>query len=374
MANCGCARSAGRLPGLGGAALCVLAAAALVFGAVPAARPQSEPPSPGYVPETVEQLEQLVAPIALYPDSLLAEVLAASTYPAEIVEADRWVRAHLNLRGSALGDRVDGEPWDASVKALIGFPSVLGSMDRNLAWTSALGAAYYDQPRDVMAAVQAMRRKARAAGHLASTPEQTVAMEGSDIVIEPVSPDYVYVPEYDPWLIYGAPIVAWPGWYDYPGIWLGSSGVLFATGFSIGFAAGYAWGWHHWDCDWRDRYVSYDDDRFRPHGPVFFHGRNLYGGHRFAVPRRLRIAPRSGIVMQPRVAPRPFAVPRPIPAPHPFIVPRRIGTPHPFVAPRRIGTPRPFVAPRRVGTPHPFVTPRAGVPRVGGPLPGRIVR
>ncbi|MGA7382971.1 MAG: DUF3300 domain-containing protein, partial [Terriglobales bacterium] len=138
---------------------------------------QSGQPAP-YTQQTPEQIQQLVAPIALYPDSLVAQVLAASTFPEQVVEADRWVQAHPDLKGDALGQAVDQQPWDPSVKALTGFPSVLGNMDKNLSWTSSLGDAYYNQQQDVMDAVQVMRRRARAAGNLKSTPQQTVDTSG----------------------------------------------------------------------------------------------------------------------------------------------------------------------------------------------------
>src|SRR5208282_4205972 len=109
-------------------------------------------------------LQRLVAPIALYPDSLVAQILAASTFPEEVVEADRWVQDHPDLKGDALGKAVDEQPWDPSVKALTAFPSVLGNMDKNLSWTSTLGDAYYNQQQDVMDAVQVMRHKAEQAG------------------------------------------------------------------------------------------------------------------------------------------------------------------------------------------------------------------
>ena len=116
--------------------------------------------APPYAQQTPEQLQQLVAPIALYPDSLVAQILAASTFPEQVVEADRWVQAHPDLKGEALGQAVDQQPWDPSVKALTAFPSVLGNMDKNLSWTSSLGDAYYNQQQDVMDAVQVMRQQA----------------------------------------------------------------------------------------------------------------------------------------------------------------------------------------------------------------------
>src|SRR5258708_35859440 len=171
-----------------------------------------------YAQQTPEQLQQLVAPIALYPDSLVAQILAASTFPEQVVEADRWVQAHPDLKGDALGQAVDQQPWDPSVKALTAFPSVLGNMDKNLSWTSSIGDAFYNQEQDVMDAIQEMRRRAQEAGSLKTTPRQTVTAQGSTIIIEPTSPEVVYVPAYDPWSVYGGPVEAWPGWYEYPRI------------------------------------------------------------------------------------------------------------------------------------------------------------
>src|SRR5208283_3371397 len=169
-----------------------------------------------YLQQTPEQLQQLVAPVALYPDSLVAQILGASTFPEQVVEADSWVQAHPDLKGDALAQAVDQQPWDASVKALTAFPSVLGNMDKNLAWTSSLGDAYFNQQPDVMDAIQAMRQRAQQAGNMKSTPHQTVETQGSTIVIQPATPEVVYVPAYDPWAVYGDPILAWPGWYPYP--------------------------------------------------------------------------------------------------------------------------------------------------------------
>src|SRR5208337_453482 len=218
----------------------------------PAAQPDasSQQQAPAYTQQTPEQLQQLVAPIALYPDSLVAQILAASTFPEQIVEADRWVQAHLDLKGDALGQAVDQQPWDPSVKALTPFPSVLGNMDKNLSWTSSLGDAYYNQEQDIMDAVQFMRQKAQGSGNLKSTPQQTVSTQGFTVIIQPADPEIVYVPAYDPWLVYGYPVEAWPGWYPYPGIWYGGPYLSFGIGFGVGFFAGYGWGWHHWGTDW----------------------------------------------------------------------------------------------------------------------------
>src|SRR5713226_8459491 len=208
----------------------------------PAQTPQGAP----YAQQTPDQLQRLVAPIALYPDSLVAQILVASTFPEQVVEADRWVQSHPDLKGDDLAKVVDQQPWDPSVKALTAFPSVLGNMDKNLSWTSSLGDAYYNQEQDVMDAVQVMRQRAEQAGNLNSSPQQTVTTEGSDIEIEPVSPDIVYVPAYDPWVVYGGPIVAWPGWYPYPGTWYDGPVIFFGVGCGTDFSGGNGWCWHPW--------------------------------------------------------------------------------------------------------------------------------
>jgi hypothetical protein len=231
-----------------------------------------------YTQQTPENLQQLVAPIALYPDSLVAQILAASTFPEQVVEADRWVQAHPDLKGDALGQAVDQQPWDPSVKALTAFPSVLGNMDKNLSWTSSLGDAYYNQEQDVMDAVQVMRQRAQEAGNLNTTPQQTVTSHDSTIIIEPVSPEVVYVPAYDPWLVYGGPIVPWAGWYPYPGIWYGGPYVSFGIGFGVGYFGGYGWGWHHWGSDWHNRVVTHDHDRYYSRSNTFYNRNNYYRG------------------------------------------------------------------------------------------------
>src|SRR6266581_1091831 len=195
--------------------------------------------------QTPEQVQQLVAPIALYPDALVAQVLAASTYPDQIVEADRWMQSHSNLKGEELAKEVDKQPWDPSIKALTQFPSVLENMDKNLSWTSSLGDAYANQQQDVTDAVQTMRQQAHKAGHLNSNEQENVTTQGNTIVIQPANPDVVYVPAYDPWLVYGAPIVAYPVWYPVPGIFSGGIGLSFGLGFGIGYFGGFGWGWGH---------------------------------------------------------------------------------------------------------------------------------
>jgi hypothetical protein len=240
--------------------------------------PAQSAQAPPYTQQAPEQLQQLVAPIALYPDSLVAQVLAASTFPEQVVEADRWVQAHPDLKGDALGKAVDPQPWDPSVKALTAFPSVLGNMDKNLSWTSSLGDAYYNQQPDVMDAVQVMRRRAQAAGDLKTTPQQTVATQDSNISIEPANPEVVYVPAYNPWLVYGNPIVAWPGWYPYPGIWFGGPYLSFGGGFGIGFFGGFGWGWPRWGFNWHGGYALYNNNRYYSRSNTFYNRSNFYRG------------------------------------------------------------------------------------------------
>jgi len=245
-----------------------------------AAAPGAPAPVP-YTQQGPEQLQQLVAPIALYPDSLVAQILAASTFPEQVVEADRWVQAHPDLKGTDLGNAVDQQPWDPSIKALTAFPSVLGNMDKNLSWTSSLGDAYYNQQKEVMDAVQVMRRKAQDAGNLKSTPQQTVTDQDSDIEIAPADPDVVYVPAYDPWLVYGYPVVAWPGWYPYPGIWFGGPYLSFGLGFGIGWWGGFGWGWGHWGFDWHNHYARFNGGRYYS-GSRTFYNRGAYARGGFA--------------------------------------------------------------------------------------------
>jgi hypothetical protein len=242
----------------------------------------AQPATPAYTTQTPDQLDQLVAPIALYPDSLVAQILAASTFPAEAVEADRWLQANPNLKGDDLAKAVDQQTWDPSVKALTAFPSVLANMDKNLSWASSLGDAYYNQQSDVMDAIQRMRQKAQQAGNLKDTSQQTVETQGSNIVIQPADPDVVYVPAYDPWAIYGYPIAPWPFWYNYPGIWFGGPYLSFGLGFGIGFYGGYGWGWHNWGANWGGHTVVYNHNTYISHSNTFYNRSSYYhnGGER----------------------------------------------------------------------------------------------
>ena len=254
------------------------ASLAVLLAILPTALPaqDAQTPAPTYTQNSPDQLQQLVAPIALYPDALIAQILAAATFPEEIVEADRWVQANPGLKDKSLGQVVDQQPWDASVKALTAFPSVLGNMDKNLSWTSSLGDAYYNQQQDLMDAVQVMRRRAQHAGNLKSTSQQAVTDENSTISIAPVTADIVYVPAYDPWMVYGDLVPIWPEWYDYPGIFFGGPYLSFGVGFGIGFGGGFGWGWPHWGFDWRGHSVLFDRGRYNSHSVTFYNRNNFY--------------------------------------------------------------------------------------------------
>lgn len=223
--------------------------------------------------QTAAQLQELVAPIALYPDVLVAQILAAATYPDQVVEADRWLQDQSDPKNDQLAAELDKQPWDSAVKAVAEFPAVLGNMDKNLAWTSTLGDAYANQPQDVMTAVQSMRQLAQKAGNLQSSDQQTVNTQGQAIAIEPTNSEVVYVPQYDPWMVYGAPIAPWPGWYPDPGLYWGSPGIGFGLGFDVGFYGGFGWGWHHWGADWHHGGVVYNHNTYVSHSSTVINRR-----------------------------------------------------------------------------------------------------
>jgi hypothetical protein len=207
---------------------------------------------------TSQQLDSLVAPIALYPDPILSQVLVASTYPLEIVEAGRWLKANSKLQGQALADAVKKQPWDPSIQAMVLMPDVLKRMDENVTWTSDLGNAFLAQQQDVMQAIQRLRQEAQASGALQTTSQQTVSTSAENgnnyIVIEPASPEVVYVPQYNPEAVWGPP----PEYYPYPPVtYPPYSGVIAASAisFGTGLALGAIWGnggWHGWgwNCGW----------------------------------------------------------------------------------------------------------------------------
>jgi hypothetical protein len=207
--------------------------------------------SPVFKPE---ELEQILAPIALYPDSLLAQIFMASTYPLEVVQADRWAKQNKELKGDALTAALEKQTWDPSVKSLVNFPQVLAMMSEKLDWTQKLGDAFLAQQKDVMATVQTLRKRAADAGTLKTTKEQKVIVDQETIIIESASPQVVYVPTYNPTVVYGTwAYPAYPPAYYYPpGYVAGTALLSFGAGMAVGAAWGYAWGhndWHGGDVD-----------------------------------------------------------------------------------------------------------------------------
>ncbi len=201
-----------------------------------------------------EELDQMLAPIALYPDELLVQVLMAATYPLEVVQAARWVGANPNLKGDQLAVALEQEGWDPSVKSLVNFPSVLQMMTDRLEWMQMLGDAFLAQEEQVMDTIQQLRQRAEAQGNLTSTSEQSVIVDpqSQEIIIEPTVPQVVYVPVYDPMIVYGQ--WWWPAYrpyYYHPrGVVTRGGFIGFGLGVAVGVAWGYAWGgfnWHHHD-------------------------------------------------------------------------------------------------------------------------------
>ena len=251
--------------------------------------PNSPPPEPGPAPgkATQQQLEQLVSPIALYPDLLVAQILAASTYPTQIVEADRWLHDNQNLKGTQLTDAASQQPWDPSVKSLTQYAPVLDNMSKNLSWTSALGQAYYNQPADVMSAIQTLRHMAQKAGSLKTTPQQKVVVENAaggtsaapttitegtsgdtTIIIEPAQPQIVYVPEYNPTTAYGQPVPPPPGYSSQDLLMTGL--LAFGVGMLVGDMIGSSS--NSWGCNW--------------HGGNVVYNHNVYVSNSNAIPSR----------------------------------------------------------------------------------------
>ena len=207
---------------------------------------------------SADELHQLVAPIALYPDSLVGQIFAASQYPTQIVEAQRWMETNSGLSAAQVAQGANSQSWDASVKSLTAFPKVLNDMNTNLSWTSALGEAYYSDPQGVLQAVQVMRAQAKAAGTLQSTSQQKVETQGQTIIIQPADPQVIYVPQYNPTVAYGAPVAAYPG---YTSSDLALTGVLaFGAGVAVGalINSSDGWGNNNWGCNWHGGNVSYN--------------------------------------------------------------------------------------------------------------------
>lgn len=237
----------------------VLSGLAMLLAFLTAAAPGAFGQQPEQPVFKSEELEQVLAPIALYPDSLLAQVLMASTYPLEIVQADRWAKQNKDLKGEALTGALEKQNWEPSVKSLVNFPQVLAMMSEKLDWTQKLGDAFLAQQNEVMETVQRLRKKAVDAGTLKTTPEQQVVVEKETIIIAPSNPQVVYVPTYNPTVVYGT--WAYPAYppasYYPPGYTAGAALFSFGAGLAVGAAWGYAWG----NCNWHGGDVDVDVNR-----------------------------------------------------------------------------------------------------------------
>lgn len=240
-------------------------------------------PAPNYQPQQAlssDRLEQMLAPIALYPDNLVSIVLAASTYPAEVSSAAQWLQMQGNAPAEQIAAGANAQSsWDPSVKALTAFPQVLDMLAQNLQWTTDLGNAYYNQPQDVMQTIQVLRSRAQAAGTLQQTPQQEVVVDQGEIQIAPPTPEVVYVPQYDPWVVYGQPLNPYPGF-----AWVGGvNGVYinWSPGIYLDAFAAVPFGWLGWGLDWSSHAIFYRDDVWCPRG---YRGRDwgfAHGGARY---------------------------------------------------------------------------------------------
>jgi hypothetical protein len=254
---------------------------------------EAPPPDEGQAqaqPFAPEQLDTLVAPVALYPDALLSQILVAATYPLEITEAAQWLQQNRNLQGAQLVDAARQQNWDPSVQALVVFPDVIGRLAADIRWTTDLGNAFLAQQADVMNSVQQLRSQAWQAGKLRSNAQETVTsqMQGdqSAIEIQPANPEVVYVPSYNPEYIWGPPAYGYyPAW-DYPGYGVGFG---FGRGIYIGgFFGGLGWGGWGWGPNWFGHSVYQNRFFFDHYG---YGGRGFRGGvwahdagHRHGVP------------------------------------------------------------------------------------------
>lgn len=246
----------------------------------------AQAPPPGAA-LTQQQLDQLVAPVALYADPLLIDILTASTYPLEVVEAQRWTLdpAHAALKDDTLLAR---QTWDPSVKALVPFPEILQMMDGHLEWTQRLGETFLVQQADVMDAVQRLRRRAQSTGQLKSSPQEIIGADADNVTILPPPSQIIYVPTYDPWCVYGPwayPVS--PPYYFTP--WPGSCGSPdYVIGFGVGIFLPFGY-WEWGSFDWHDREIRIDRGRYaqfhsahEPVGEVWRHDPS----HRAGVPYR----------------------------------------------------------------------------------------
>ena len=241
-------------------------------------------------PLSAQELEQLVAPIALYPDTLVAQVLTASTYPQQVADADRWRRAQRYASSEQIAAGADAQLWDPSVKALTAFPQVLAQMDYNLQWATELGNAYYNQPQDLLDAVQVMRQRAQEAGNLQSTPQQAVNYDQGNIELAPVNPQMVYVPEYNPWGVYGQPVSPYPGFSllgalgsfvdSSLGSSFGSGAVRFGLGIAMTAFSHTPFGLLAWGLDWLTQSVLFQGSNYYSHSNTVAHWGLRNGGRR----------------------------------------------------------------------------------------------
>jgi hypothetical protein len=226
-------------------------------------------PAPTQPPLGANDLEQLLAPIALYPDNLVAQILAAATYPAEVAAADQWVKS-MQAQGYGAPEQIAAgantqSSWDPSIKALTAFPQVLDTLNQNLQWTTALGNAYYNQPQDVMQTIQVLRQRAQQAGNLQSTPQEQVSDDQGYIDVAPANPEVEYVPTYDPWAVYGAPVAAYPGFSVFGGYF--GLGIHFGLGCALNAFAPF--GWMGWGLNWFGHSLLFN------HGYYYSHSRSV---------------------------------------------------------------------------------------------------
>src|SRR5580658_10233911 len=259
----------------------VVVFAFLLFVRVGLGQSVAPPPAPANVGQakllSAQQLDNLVAPIALYPDPLLGEVLAASTYPFEIAEAEQWVQVHPKWKPDKLMKEAKKQNWDPSIQGLVAFPQVLARLSQNISWTTPLGNAFLAQQKDVMQAVQRMRAQAQAAGKLRSTPQETVATENrggqSAITIEPANPDLWYVPYYNPAYVWGPAIYGYYPPLLYPGIDIGFDwGLGIDLGLYFGGWGGWGWGGWGWSPNWYGNTIILNHSFFHRYGFNHFHG------------------------------------------------------------------------------------------------------
>jgi hypothetical protein len=224
---------------------------------------------------STDQLDNLVAPIALYPDPLLSQILVASTYPIEVVEAIQWMQQNKNLQGQAAVDAARQQSWDPSVQALVAVPDALEKLNQDIRWTTDLGNAFLAQESDVMSAVQRMRLRAQTNGRLASTQQQKVITQDQGgqqvVIIEPADPDVIYVPAYDPFYVWGPPVYGF-----YPPLFYPAFGFGFGAGYDLGycFAGWGGWGYWGWGPNWYGHSVFVNNSFFNHYG---YHGRGDRG-------------------------------------------------------------------------------------------------